>query len=49
MLEAGAVDGCTKKSAMTVDGLRLEDNLEILESLRNIVKGIIKKESAMAG
>lgn len=38
MLQAGAVDGCTKKSALTVDGLSLEANLEILDQLRNIVK-----------
>lgn len=38
MLQAGAVDGCTKKSTLTVDGLSLEANLEILDQLRNIVK-----------
>ncbi|MBF8984272.1 DUF4392 domain-containing protein [Lutibacter sp. B2] len=49
MLEAGAVDGCTKKSTMTVDGLSLEENLEILESLRKIVKGRMRKDCVMAG
>lgn len=38
MLEAGAVDGCTKKCTLTVDGLSLEDNIEILEKLRNTVE-----------
>ncbi|MCT4563476.1 MAG: DUF4392 domain-containing protein [Maledivibacter sp.] len=37
MIEAGAVDGCTKKGTLTVDGLSLEDNIEILENLRSIV------------
>lgn len=38
MLEVGAVDGCTKKSTLTVDGLSLDENIEILERLRNIVE-----------
>lgn len=38
MLEAGAVDGCTKKATLTVDGLSLKDNIEILEKLRSIVE-----------
>lgn len=38
MLEAGAVDGCTKKSTLTVDGLSLQDNLQILEKLGMVVE-----------
>ncbi len=35
MIEAGAVDGCTKMHTMTVDGLSLEENVKILNLLRN--------------
>jgi len=45
IVEAGAVDGCTKKSEMTVDGLSLEKNLEVLERLRNTVRVSIHKIS----
>ncbi|MBF4694425.1 DUF4392 domain-containing protein [Fusibacter ferrireducens] len=38
MVSAGAVDGCTKQRALTVDGLSLEENLDVLEALRRIVK-----------
>lgn len=38
MVSAGAVDGCTKKSTLTVDNLSLEENLEILEKLKTIVE-----------
>lgn len=38
MVSAGAVDGCTKKSTVTVDGLSLEENLEILKRLRGVVQ-----------
>lgn len=41
MVEAGAVDGCTKKSTLTVDGLSLEENLKILDSLRNVVEEVL--------
>ena len=34
VLEAGAVDGVTKLSAMTVDNLSLEENIAVLEELR---------------
>jgi len=43
IVEAGAVDGVTKKRAMTVDGLSLEDNLNMLNLLRNAVESAIKK------
>ncbi|WZL74103.1 DUF4392 domain-containing protein [Clostridiaceae bacterium 35-E11] len=38
MIDAGAVDGCTKKRELTVDGLSLEENLKVLEALRTIVE-----------
>ena len=41
IVEAGAVDGCTKKRTMTVDGLSLEDNLNILDLLRNTVESAV--------
>lgn len=43
IVEAGAVDGCTKKSEMTVDGLSLEENLEVLERLRAVVSMAIER------
>lgn len=50
MVDAGAVDGYTKKRELTVDGLSLEDNLKILEGLRNIVEVELYKrhQSVMA-
>lgn len=41
MQEAGAVDGFTKKRGMTVDGLSMADNLEILDLIRNTVQSAI--------
>ncbi|MCT4620540.1 MAG: DUF4392 domain-containing protein [Marinisporobacter sp.] len=38
MNKAGGVDGCTKERTLTVDGLSLKENLEILRRLRNVVK-----------
>jgi hypothetical protein len=43
LAEAGAVDGCTKESTMTVDGLSLEDNLSVLELLREVVESAEKR------
>lgn len=43
IVEAGAVDGFTRKRTMTVDGLSVEDNLEILNLLRNTAEGAIKR------
>lgn len=37
MVKSGAVDGCTKKQSLTVDGLDLEDNIKVLDRLRDIV------------
>lgn len=37
MVETGSVDGCTKKCELTVDGLSLSTNLEVLEEMRVIV------------
>lgn len=45
MIDAGAVDGCTRKSTLTVDGLSLEENIYILERIRNIVETAISIES----
>ncbi|WP_432663207.1 DUF4392 domain-containing protein [Wukongibacter baidiensis] len=45
MIDAGSVDGCTKKTTLTVDGLSLEDNLYILERIRNTVEAAIGIES----
>lgn len=36
MVEAGAVDGCSKRREPTVDGLSLDQNIEILKSLRKL-------------
>lgn len=38
MVSAGAVDGCTKKAEMSVDGFSLEINMDILKRLRELVK-----------
>lgn len=43
IVAAGAVDGCTKKRTLTVDGLSLEENLSVLNQLRDIVKTALKK------
>lgn len=40
----GAIDGCSKLRELTVDGLSLEINLEILEKLREVMEvNILKK------
>ena len=44
MVEAGAVDGCSKRREPTVDGLSLEHNIEILSSLRKLTAGFIKEK-----
>ncbi|MCT4595313.1 MAG: DUF4392 domain-containing protein [Anaeromicrobium sp.] len=44
MLRAGAVDGCTKKPTMSVDGLSLEENVQILERLKRIVEEELDKQ-----
>lgn len=44
MVEAGAVDGCSKKREPTVDGLSLEQNTEILTSLRRLTADFIEKQ-----
>jgi hypothetical protein len=38
IVNAGAVDGCTKKRELTVDGLSLGDNLGVLERLKKTVE-----------
>lgn len=37
MVQAGAVDGCSRKSDMTVDGLSLEENLAVVDRLQQII------------
>lgn len=43
IVKAGAVDGLTKQGEMTVDGLSLEANLDILKLLRSVAEKGIKK------
>lgn len=38
MIDVGGVDGCTKMRELTVDGLSLEVNLDILKGLQEIVR-----------
>ncbi|WP_432408046.1 DUF4392 domain-containing protein [Wukongibacter sp. M2B1] len=45
IIASGSVDGCTKKSTLTVDGLSLEDNIYIFERIRNTVEDAIDIES----
>jgi len=42
MVEAGAVDGCSKKSECTVDGLSLEINLGVLQRLRHMISAALE-------
>jgi hypothetical protein len=43
IVEAGAVDGCTKERTMTVDGLSMEENFNIIDLLRSTVESKIKR------
>ncbi len=43
MVEAGAVDGCSKKREPTVDGVSLDQNVEMLVSLRKLTADLIRK------
>jgi hypothetical protein len=38
IVNAGSVDGCTRKNEMTVDGLSLEKNLSIIDELRSVAE-----------
>lgn len=38
MILAGAVDGCTKEKTLSVDGLSLDINLQVLQNIRNLVE-----------
>lgn len=38
IVEAGAVDGCTKRHELTVDGYNLTENINVFNCIRNIVK-----------
>jgi hypothetical protein len=44
LVKEGAIDGCSKKREMTVDGLSLEINLAILDELHQIVEMELLKE-----
>lgn len=46
MIDAGAVDGCTKRSELSVDGLSMEENISMLESLRDIVNMWIASDNS---
>lgn len=48
MIAVGGVDGCSKKSTLSVDGLSLEENLEILQELINIAEEAIYREPQLA-
>lgn len=43
----GAVDGCTKKRTLTVDGLSLLENIDVLRLLKNIVNNAFMEKSAI--
>lgn len=45
MVAAGSVDGCTKRPTLTVDGLSLEYNLEVLNLLRAITADALEREN----
>lgn len=42
IVDEGAVDGCSKESDCTVDGLSLDINLNVLEDLRKVVDDALK-------
>ncbi|KJF28186.1 hypothetical protein TZ02_03720 [Clostridium aceticum] len=48
MVNVGGVDGCSKTSVCTVDGLSLEVNLSILEKLREIVSEALLDHPTLA-
>lgn len=45
IVEAGAVDGCTKKRTMTVDGLSLEENIKVFLELKDALAEGLKMHS----
>lgn len=47
IVEAGAVDGCTKQRVMTVDGLSLKENIEIFRQIREIAENVLIKKKAV--
>lgn len=47
ILEKGAVDGCTKKNTLTVDGLSFDENAEVLSRIKAIAGDVIKKKYLM--
>ncbi|KAB3531498.1 DUF4392 domain-containing protein [Alkaliphilus serpentinus] len=49
MVNAGGVDGCSKKREMTVDGLSLEINLDIFNKIRGVVIRALKEADREIG
>lgn len=47
MVEAGAVDGCTGNKTLSVDGLSMEENIEIFSYLKSIVHKAIERKKAV--
>lgn len=45
LIDGGAVDGCTKKRELTVDGLSLEKNLSVLRRLRSVLNRALEGKS----
>lgn len=43
IVDEGAVDGCSKESSLTVDGLDIKTNLNVLSDLKKVVKEYIEK------
>lgn len=48
MIKVGGVDGCSKRSECTVDGLSLETNLEILEGLHELIEEQLQTEKSVS-
>ncbi len=42
IVELGAVDGCTKQSTMSVDGVNFEEYVSVFNEIRDVVKNTIK-------
>lgn len=47
IVEAGAVDGCTKQRVMSVDGLSLKENIEIFRQIREIAENVLIKKKVV--
>ncbi len=47
IVQSGAVDGCTKKRTLTVDGLSLAENLAVLKSLIDLVESMLAAKNSV--